>query len=63
MNIENFLADTRHIFLQDFYIILVFFVWSCNPVLNIYWSVVICLVIVYTGFGGSFYININKKPW
>jgi hypothetical protein len=27
------------------------------------WSIVIGLVIDYTGFEGSFYININKKPW
>jgi hypothetical protein len=36
-----------------------FSVWSCNPVLNFNWSIVICLVIDYTGFGGSFYINIT----
>jgi hypothetical protein len=34
----------------------VFFVWSCDPVLNFYWSIVVCLAIVYTGFGGSFFI-------
>jgi hypothetical protein len=43
-------------------ILLVFFVWSYNPVLNFNWSVVVCLVIDYTGFGGSFYMKINKKP-
>jgi hypothetical protein len=43
--------------------IIVFFVWSYDPVLNFNWSIVVCLVIDYTEFGGSFYIKINKKPW
>jgi hypothetical protein len=40
--------------------------WEFNESIDlktINWSIVICLVIDYTGFGGSFYININKKPW
>jgi hypothetical protein len=42
----------------------VFFVWSCNPVLYFYWSVVICLVIVYTGFGVSLvWIKMYNFAW
>jgi hypothetical protein len=33
---------------------------SFGLVLNFNWSIVICLVIDYAGFGGSFYINLGE---
>jgi hypothetical protein len=51
MKVLKILVEIRHIVFLD------------HIIKYYYWPVVICLVIVYTGFGGSLSININKKPW